>query len=135
MDKKNRPLTVKQKAFVKELIDNPKQSATQAVLNAYNRPDKQLTRGSASQIAFDNLRKPNIVSKLQDYSELVESALVDTVKDWKDHEKPRQREIALDSAKFIHDKIYGKSKQQVEVSTQQVTIMIDLTSEAEPEQG
>jgi hypothetical protein len=40
---KDRPLTPKQKAFVQELLDNPKQSATQAVLKTYGKPDKPPT--------------------------------------------------------------------------------------------
>ena len=55
-----RPLTRKQQAFVKHLVDNPKASATQAVKATYGKPFKPVTELSARYIASDNLTKPNI---------------------------------------------------------------------------
>lgn len=124
---KDRPLTPKQKAFVQELINNPKQSATQAVLKTYGKPNKPPTYLSAGQIATDNLRKPQIITKLAQYNDMVESAILQTIQDWKDHDKPRQREIAMHQAQFVHDKIHGKATQKVETRSEQVTISIDLT--------
>lgn len=124
---KDRPLTPKQKAFVQELLDNPKQSATQAVLKTYGKPDKPVTYLSARNIASDNLTKPNIMTKLAQYNDMVESAILQTISDWKDHDKPRQREIAMNQAQFVHDKIHGKATQKVETRSEQVTISIDLT--------
>lgn len=129
--KKPRELTHKQKVFVQELLDNPKQSGTAAALKAYSTPEKTITEGSAQQIAFDNLRNPKIVSKLSEANDLVESAIINTVSDWKDEDNSRKREIAMNQAQYIHDKIHGRSKQQVEVQSQQVTINIDLTGSVE----
>jgi len=128
---KNRKLTGKQKAFIKELIDNPKQSATQAAIKAYGSPDKPVSPGTAAIIAHENLKKPQIISKLQNYTDLVESALVNTVSDWASEDAPRKREIALDAAKFIHDKVHGRATQKVEMQSQQVVITIDMTKPAE----
>lgn len=124
---KDRPLTPKQKAFVQELLDNPKQSATQAVLKTYGKPGKPPTYLSARNIASENLTKPNIITKLAQYNDMVESAILQTIQDWKDHDKPRQREIAMNQAQFVHDKIHGKATQKVETRSEQVTISIDLT--------
>lgn len=124
---KDRPLTPKQKAFVQELLDNPKQSATQAVLKTYGKPDKPVTYLSARNIASDNLTKPNIMTKLAQYNDMVESTLLQTVQDWGNHERPRQREIAQNAAMYIHDKVHGKATQKVETRSEQVTISIDLT--------
>ena len=130
----NRKLTGKQKAFVKELIDNPKQNATQAAMKAYSTPEKPIKHESARQLAYENLKKPQIISKLQNYTDLVESALVGTVEDWSKEDAPRKREIALDAAKFIHDKVHGRATQKVEMQSQQVVITIDMTKPAEVEQ-
>lgn len=132
--KKDRPLTKKQTAFVKELIDNPKQSATQAVLKTYGKPDKPIDYNTARSLASENLAKPAIQSKLIQYSDMVEQAIVQTIQDWKDHDKPRQREIAMSQAQFVHDKIHGKATQKVETRSEQVTISIDLTRGSEPSQ-
>lgn len=122
-DKPLPKLTRKQQAFVDYLVNNPKDSGTKAALNAYN----VNTEASAAQVAYENLRKPEIVSQLGNSLELVETALIDTVRDWKRSEKPRQREIAMDSAKFIHDKVVGRAKQQIEMTASHVSIVMDLT--------
>lgn len=132
---KDRPLTPKQKAFVQELIDNPKQSATQAVLKTYGKPGKPPTYLSAGQIATDNLRKPQIITKLAQYNDMVESTLLQTVQEWGQHDKPRQREIAQNAAMYIHDKVHGKATQRVETRSEAVTISIDLTKPATDTDG
>lgn len=129
---KDRPLTPKQKAFVQELIDNPKQSATQAVLKTYGKPNKPPTYLSARNIASENLTKPNIITKLAQYNDIVESTLLQTVQDWGQHDKPRQREIAQNAAMYIHDKVHGKATQKVETKSEQVSININMTASQEP---
>ncbi len=132
---KDRPLTYKQKEFIRELTDNPQQSATQAALKAYSSADKQPTYRTASVIAHENLRKPNIVSKLAQYSDAVESAIMNTMMDWKDEDSARKREIAMDMAKYTHDKIHGKATQRVETRSEAVVISIDLTQAEEQPTG
>ena len=122
-------LTTKQQAFVNELIDNPKQSATAAVRKTYN----VTTDNSASQIATENLRKPQIIMALGKASELFESAIVGTVRDWGKSDNTRQREIALDAAKYGHDKVHGKAKQSVEIQSTTVSISIDLSGTDTPD--
>jgi phage terminase small subunit len=128
---KDRPLTPKQRAFVQELIDNPKQSATQAVLKTYGKPDKPISYQTARSVASQNLTKPNIKTKLAQYNDIVESTLLQTIQDWGQHDKPRQREIAQNAAMYIHDKVHGKATQRVETRSEQVTISIDLTRGSE----
>lgn len=127
----DKPLTRKEQSFVKQLLDNPKLSATKAVLQS----DYDVkSYGSARAIASENLAKPHIISRLGQASDIVESALVNTVKDWGGSDKPREREIALDSAKFIHDKVHGKATQRVEQTTTGVSLVINLTGESTPQQ-
>lgn len=130
---KNKPLTYKQKAFVNELIDNPKQPASHAAIKAYSEPGKPLSRASAAVIAYENLKKPQIVSKLAEYNDLIESTLLNTVRDWGSDDAPRKREIALDATKFMHDKIHGRATQKIETQATILNIGIDMTQPAPTE--
>lgn len=127
MKKRPPKLTRKQEAFVRELVENPKQSATASAMKTYGKPDKPITYQTANAIAVENLQKPAIQTELAKYTKQVEDTLYRAVVDWGDSEQPRKREIALDSAKFIHDKVHGKATQKVETRSEQVTISIDLT--------
>lgn len=119
-----RPLTRKQKAFVKHLIDNPKSSATEAAVIAYDVKDRIV----AKSVAAENLAKPAIVTELAKYNGLMESTLINTVNDYKESDKLGERTLAVDVAKYIHDKVHGKATQRTEVRTEGVTLTIDLTS-------
>lgn len=128
-----KPLTRKQAAFVKHIVDNPKSSYTDAARIAYNlKSGDDKTNSTARTIAAQNLAKPSIVSALSNHVELIEAATIKTVQDWKDEESPRKREIAMQNAQWIHDKVFGRSKQQVEMTSTSVSINIDLTGQAEP---
>lgn len=126
-----RKLTLKQKRFVKHLIDNPKSNPTKAALEVYGKEGKEISYGTANQIGFDNLRKPSIVMALGEHADLFEGAIVGVVQRWKDSEAPRKAEIALDAAKFGHDKIFGKSTVKIEQQTSIVQIAINLTGDGE----
>jgi len=127
---KDRPLTRKQAAFVEELLTNPKATKTSAYKKAYN-ISPFTKKESVYRQAIETSQKPQIVSRLANYNDLVEGAITQTVSDWKDEDNSRKREIAMQNAQYIHDKIHGRSKQQVEVQSQQVTISIDLTGTME----
>lgn len=129
LPKPPRPLTRKQQAFIKHLVDNPKSSATEAAAQSY----EIVNRNTAKSIATENLTKPAIRSELAKYNGMLESALIKTVDDWKDHEKPRQREIAMDVAKYVHDKVHGKATQRVEQHTETVSISINLNKKNSPD--
>jgi hypothetical protein len=68
-----------------------------------------------------------VQSLLHDSKTLVESTLINTVKDWGDHDKPRQREIAQNAAMYIHDKVEGKATQRIEQRSEVLSFNIDLT--------
>lgn len=132
MKKRPPKLTRKQEAFVRELVENPKQSATAAALKTYGKPDKPLNYQTANAIAVENLQKPAIQTELAKYTKQIEDTLYRAVVDWGDSDTPRKREIALDSAKFIHDKVHGKATQRVETKSEQVSININMTPSQEP---
>lgn len=103
--KKLPKLTRKQRAFVNELKKNPKQSATQVALKVYNVSNEN----SASVLASENLRKPAIISHLHEYNELVEKTLSNAIIDYTDSKNIKERSLAIDTAKFVHDKLHGKA--------------------------
>lgn len=104
----HKPLTRKQEAFVKEIVSKPKQSATQAVMNTYNVANAK----TASVIATENLAKPSIISRLGDANNMIEQVLMDTVGDYGNSDKIQERSLAVDTSKWIHDKIHGKAVQK-----------------------
>ena len=104
----HKPLTRKQEAFVKEIVSKPKQSATQAVMNTYNVANAK----TASVIATENLAKPSIISRLGDANNMIEQVLMDTVGEYGNSDKIQERSLAVDTSKWIHDKIHGKAVQK-----------------------
>lgn len=121
---KKKELTYKQRAFVKHIIDNPKSSATEAAAQAYNL--KTGNRHTAEVIASENLRKPEIVSALAEHNNLVENTIINTVNEYKNSDKIRERELAVDTSKWIHDKIHGKATQTVEQHITEVKLSLNL---------
>lgn len=120
-------LTPKQAAFVKEIIDHPKQSHAESARKVYNVKDND----SAASTAYIVLRNKNVVAALEDYTNLFKTAIVKTVDDWYDSDTPRQREIALDAAKFGYEAIHGKATVKVETKSTIVGINIDLSGSLE----
>ena len=116
-------LTRKQEAFVRHLVENPKDSATEAVIQTYNIIDRNV----AGVVASENLRKPSVVSELSKYNNLVENTLINTINEYSDSDKLGYRSLAVDTAKYIHDKVHGKATQKIESTSHVITIGIDLT--------
>lgn len=131
-----RPLTRKQAAFVKHLIENPKASATAAVRATYGKPDKPVTELSARNIASDNLTKPNILLELSKHSQTAELTLVEVMAYSKDYGKQGDKagsqyaSVAVQTANSILDRIHGKATQKTEVEQRSVNINIDLSGVA-----
>lgn len=134
-----RPLTRKQEAFVRKLVDNPKISTTQAVRETYN----VTTDNSASQIATDNLRKPQVLAALAKYSGNAELAVIEAMKaerkEWKFNPESKQIEylgsepdhaIRLRAADSLLDRVHGKATQRIEQQSTSVNISVDLTTAA-----
>lgn len=124
-----KPLTRKQAAFVQELVNNPKQSATQAVLKTYNIKNPV----TAATVGTENLRKPNIMLELEKYSKNAELVLIRTMNrseqmmmsdagravDWAN--------TARQTADSILDRLHGKATQRLESQSTTVTLNVDLT--------
>lgn len=112
-------LTRKQKAFADKLIDNPKMSATQAILQTYNVKSEGST---ARTVAAQNLAKPSIQAYLDKHDYESQTIIVKTMKQTDD------KRLAYDAARDIQDRLHGKAKQSIETTTTGVTLTIDLTS-------
>jgi phage terminase small subunit len=121
-------LTPKTKAFIQRRIDQPKETLAKSVLEAgYNAKDSL----TASNMGSELMNKPEVIMALGQHAELFESAIVRTVNDWQDSDKPRKREIALTAAMFGHDKVFGKATTRIEQQTSIVKININLTGDGD----
>jgi phage terminase small subunit len=89
-------LTRKQKAFADYLINNPKESATEAATQTYKG-----NRKSAEVIASENLRKPPIQIYLNSHIDKAKSRVVSLI----DSDK---EEIALKASDSVLDRALGK---------------------------
>lgn len=124
-----RPLTRKQAAFVRYLVEHPKHSATAAARATYN----VTTDNSASLVASENIRKPQVVAELSKYSGTAELTLIQVMdKSTKMMHGETSRAVdwavnARQTADSILDRLHGKAKQTVESSSTVVTLTIDLT--------
>lgn len=92
-------------------------------------------RNSARAMLDENLKKPSIMSALDSYLIESEEVLSTTMKDYKRSEDINERKVAVDVAKFIHDKVTGKATQRAEVkntiefSRERVSKYIEVESE------
>ncbi len=119
----NKPLTRKQTAFVKHLIEHPKDSGTEAVMQTYDVKSRQ----TAESIAYENLRKPEIVTELAKYNSNIEQIIVDKTFKLSSSEKLEEVKEGLLNARWMHDKINGKATQKIEQQSTKLVINIDLT--------
>lgn len=134
-----RPLTRKQAAFVRHLIEHPKASATAAAKAAYGQ-HKPITDGTARMMGSENLAKPSIQMELAKYSGTAESTVLEVMEYSKEYGRKRSgakgqgaayANVALHAAKDILDRVHGKATQRTETTSTSVTLNIDLTGVAE----
>lgn len=110
-------LTRKQKAFSDHLINNPKDSATEAASQTYD----VTSRKSAEVIASENLRNPAIQLYLDEHIDKAKLKIVELI----DSDK---EEIALRASDSVLDRALGKAVQRQEVHSTGVVLTIDLTN-------
>lgn len=103
-----RKLTDKQRAYIKLRVDNPKMTKTRAVMQVYN-TDKPTNAGAMANKLDKN---PAVQNALIAHSKLAEQTIIKSIMDYGDSEKQWQRTLAVETSKWVHDKIYGKAIQQ-----------------------
>lgn len=124
-----RKLTRKQKAFAKELIENPRISETEAAVRTYDVDSRQ----SASQIAMQNMKNPLVQAYLETHAQKAQEAMMEILEDSRTFAKGGDKVgadyagVAVNVSKDILDRVYGKATQKVEQTTQVVNISIDLS--------
>ena len=110
-------LTRKQRNFVNILVNNPKKSATQAAFESYAVKNRHV----AEQIAYENMRKPEVLTVLYGYGALAADTLVSLL------DTPDAR-VRFNASTAILDRVYGKPAQQpADSSPQKILVNIDLT--------
>jgi len=103
-----RKLTDKQRASVKLRVENPKMTKTKAVMRTYD-----VTKATnAGAIANSLDKNPAVQSALLAHSALAEQTIVKSIIDYGDSEKQWERTLAVETSKWVHDKIHGKAIQQ-----------------------
>lgn len=105
-------------------------SKKDAYLTAYGK-DKDLP--AASQKSVNMFKTKGVQIALREYKDLAEQTLVDVMSDWGRSVKPRERELALDAAKYVHDKLEGKATQRVETKSEVISFSINLQAQQEEE--
>lgn len=127
-----KPLTRKQKLFVKHIVDNPKASATAAAKAVYNIKDH--AGSTARTIAAENLAKPSILAELAKYDNTAQSVIIEVMEYSKELGRSgtaagaAYAANARQSADSLLDRIHGKATQRTEVTSRAVTLNIDLTA-------
>jgi len=106
--KGNSPLTPKQREFVRRMTSGEKITPTRAVMETYN-VVKPTTAGAMSKALEKN---PKIQMALAAHSSLAEETIVTAIMDFRDSDKQWQRTLAVESSKWVHDKLFGKAVQQ-----------------------
>jgi hypothetical protein len=104
----HRKLTPKQRDYIKLRVENPKMTKTRAALQVYD-TDKPTHAGA---IANHLEKNPLVQSALAQHSRLAERTIIKAILDYEDSDKQWQRSLAVESSKWVHDKLYGKAVQQ-----------------------
>jgi len=111
-------IKTKTKAFLDEMLSNPKISNTEA----YIRTHQTTNRRSASVSAAKLLAKPSVQTYLQ------ENAIYAKRKIFQLMNEANKEEVQLRAAQDILDRAYGASTKQSTKNTSGVKLVIDLAS-------
>lgn len=128
--KPSRPLTRKQRAFVAELVKNPKQSATQALAKTYNVKNNNVAR----QMASENLAKPSILAELAKYDNTAQNILIEVLHHSRDKMITDEKQgvnwavNARQTADSLLDRIHGKATQKTEQQVTTVNLNLNLSN-------
>jgi hypothetical protein len=125
----SRPLTRKQKAFVQYLLSHPKASGAEASRATYDVTSDL----SARQQAHDVLTSPNVQAELTKYSPEAQNTLLDVMRtstEMMHADVSRAVDWAANArmtADSLLDRVHGKAKQSIDVTSTSVNLNIDLS--------
>lgn len=101
-------LTRKEKEFVKQVVTNKNADNADIVKAAgYNPKDDTV----ASSMYTTIMKKEKIQSALSAYTDLAESTIIKSITDYQNSDRQWQRTLAVDTSKWLHDKVHGKAAQ------------------------
>ena len=121
-------LTGKQQAMIIERLKDPTAPNSDIIKRA-GYTAKSIS--AQSQQYIQNLKIPEIASRLEPVVDEIEEALITTVRRYKDSDKLPEVQEAMNNARWIHDKVKGKATQRTEVASTKLSINIDLTGSTE----
>lgn len=127
--KPSRRLTGKQKEFIRLMIENPSTPLYEVARQAGYKGNEH----TLSQVAGENLKKPEILNTLEIYDNTAQEVLTEVMMYSKELGKTgtaagaAYASNARQSAQDILDRIHGKAKQVTETTKRSVTLSIDLT--------
>lgn len=111
--------------MIAERLKDPKAPNSEIIKRAgYNAK----TVFAQSQQYLENMKKPEIASRLEPIVDEIEQVLIDNVREFKKSDKQWERQLSNENAKYIRDVVRGKAIQQIKTTTTGVTLTIDLTS-------
>lgn len=126
----NKKLTPKQEKMIAERLKDKTAPNYEIIRRAgYNAK----TIHAQSQQYLENMNKPEIASRLAPVVDEIEQALITTVRRYKDSDKLPEVIEAMSNARWIHDKVKGKAVQQIQTTSNKLSIHIDLTGSLEEE--
>jgi hypothetical protein len=109
--------------MIDERIKDPKASNAEIIERAGYGAKNNHTR---AQQYLENMKKPEIASKLNDVVDEMETVLTTTVRRYKNSDDVREVILANDNAKWIHDKVHGKATQRIESHSTSVNLNLSL---------
>lgn len=127
--KPSKRLTGKQQAFIRHLIENP----TQAAYKAAQAAGYSGTPHTLSQVANENMKKPEILAELAKYDNTAQITLIEVMQTAKEYSKlgntagASYAGNAITAANSLLDRLHGKATIKTELTSKAVTLNIDLT--------
>jgi hypothetical protein len=122
-------MTGKQRAMVTERKKDLKATNAEIIKRAGYKTNDVHT---ASQIYLENMKRPEIASILNDYVSKAEQGVIEIAEYSKDMGKTFSKEgaayasVALSAYKDVQDRVKGKPKQQMEITSTSVNLNLSL---------
>lgn len=123
--------TRKQKAWADALLKDKTKTYRQASREAY--PDAaDITLDT---IGYRNKNNPMIQAYMQKHSDIATKAMMETLEVSRVHAKKGNTAgaayagVVANISKDIHDRVYGKATQKIDVQSTKVSVNIDLTND------
>lgn len=121
---------IRENNLVRDIVSNPKMPAYKHYMNHWPTNNPETARTEVAQV----LAKPRVKMKLAKYNGLAENTLIKTINDFGNSDSVAKRSLAVNVAKYVHDKIHGTATNRLEADIttdgQQITpVAIDVVQQ------